>query len=158
MQTTSLYFCSLPAGLCFSRDCSYRLDLLSKDTDSGTAWSGNVGKSTPTFCEILSFLRYIFSPRLVQAPCLNFSERSFGDKMQCSPGEGLLAAEVAKQEREAADLYSNSNMKVRPSEHLELPRSITSTKARHILTSLYCTCQRTYWRKQCQLIRHSDVN
>ena len=86
-----------------------------------------------------------FFPCSVQAPCLNFSEHSFGDKVQCSHSKVLLAAEVAKQEREAADLYSKSNIKVRLSEYLELPQSIISTETRHILTSLYSICQRTYW-------------
>lgn len=85
-----------------------------------------------------------FWPRLVQAPCLNFHEHSFGDKMQCSHDKVLLAPEVAKQERELADLYSNRNIKVRLSEYLELLWSIISTKTRHILTSLYSKCQRTF--------------
>lgn len=82
---------------------------------------------------------------MVQALCLNFSEHNFGDKMQRSHGKELLAAEVVEQERKVADLYSNRNITVRLREYLELPQSIISTKTRHILTSLYSKCQRTYW-------------
>lgn len=102
-------------------------------------------KANPLPSTKLVLFQVYFFPHSVQVPCLNFSEHSFGDKMQCSHGKLLLAAEVAKQEREVADLDNNSNIEVRLSEYLELPESIISSKTRRILTSLYTKCQRTYW-------------
>lgn len=55
--------------------------------------------------------------------------------MQYPHGKVLLAPEVAKQEREVADLYSN--IKVRLSEHLELPQTSISSKT-------HCTASQVF--------------